>query len=49
MVVYTSEVSRDGDGRGGVRCLRSFVNQIKETEGETDSDAKFGVLSPSIA
>ena len=37
-----------GDGSGNVRCLRSCINQIKETEAETDTDAKC-VLSPSRA
>ena len=35
--------SNEGDGSGNVRCLRSCVNQMKETEAETDTDAKFGV------
>ena len=36
-LIYTSEVRGDGDGSGDVRCLRSFVNQMKETEAETDA------------
>ena len=48
-LIYTSEVSGDGDGCGNGSCLRSCVNQIKETEAETDLDAKFGVLSPNRA
>ena len=48
-LIYTSEVSGDGDRSGDVRCLRSCVNQMKETEAETDTDAKFDVLSPSRA
>ena len=41
--------SNKGDGCGNVRCLRSCVNQIKETKAEADIDAKFGVLSPNRA
>ena len=48
-LIYTSEVSGDGDGCGNIKCLRSCVNQMKETEAETVTDAKFGVLSPSRA
>ena len=48
-LIYTSKVSGDGYGYGNVRCLRSCINQIKETEAEMDIDAKFGVLSPSRA
>ena len=48
-LIYASEGRREGDGCGNVRCLRSYVNQMKETEAETDTDAKFGVLSPSRA
>ena len=36
--------SNEGDGSGDVRCLRSCVNQMKETEAETDTDANFGLL-----
>ena len=34
-LIYTSEVSADGDGSVDERCLRSCGNQIKETEAET--------------
>ena len=34
-LIYTSEVSGEGDACGNVRCLRSCVNQIKETGAET--------------
>ena len=35
--------SNEGAGSGDVRCLRSCVNQMKETEAETDTDAKLCV------
>ena len=48
-LTYISEVSGDGDRSRDLKCLRSCVNQMKETEAETATDAKFGVLSPSRA
>ena len=44
-LIYTCEVSGGGGGGGSgdVRCLRLCVNQMKETEAESNKDAKFGV------